>query len=680
MVAGMLLAAIPIWLHLRRRDEANLVEFSTLRFLDDQPLARARPLWPDNWPLLLLRLMALALLVAAFAWPYVNDQSTVVVQESRVYILDNTLSHQVDGGFTAAREAVADELARGDIGTQIGVVELASTARTLVRFGDQPAVAASEVRQLEPAAARGNFYEAFRAASELFTTSLGARRRIVLLSDSQANQWTLGQDAPPFLGNLEIDLPAIPDTPPVNHWLNDPRARRAVRDGRACVEAGALLQTDRREEPVNVVIRDRGREVWRQQVRLPDSEPSASIAVGGQWDCDPTQWVLGEISIEDAGDRLAADNRVVFSIPPFRPGRVELLADSLFLRRALDPDVILGRWEVSRTEANQVSRGQGRTVPDVLCLESHYLASAAVREAVRDDLSAGRGVVLIVDDTTPLIAGFLRELGVDAEWGERTVAEPATFRYVFGEHPIFAPLRSARWTNLAEVEFSSYYPLQVRDATALAFSASGDPLIFEVSVGPGRMLLFAFAMDRRDTNWPIHPTFIPFLDQVLQYVRGQSTPEHRFEPGESVVWNLPPSTSAETVVIAPLDPAAPDAAPGDGLIRAEVRDRQTRFQLPARPGHYAVRYGDEPGLAAVLDVNPSAAESVLTYDKDPAALAAWRDPDAAADASAGRESASEIELTRLEALQQPYGWYLLVAAMIVFLAESLFAAGLFRGS
>ena len=128
MAFGFPVAAVPIWLHLRRRDETNLVEFSTLRFLDDQPLARARPLWPRNWPLLLLRLAALLLLVAAFMWPYFEDSETVVVRESRVYILDNTLSHQVDGAFETARDQIADELAKQDVGVQIGVVELSSTA------------------------------------------------------------------------------------------------------------------------------------------------------------------------------------------------------------------------------------------------------------------------------------------------------------------------------------------------------------------------------------------------------------------------------------------------------------------------------------------------------------------------------------------------------------------------
>jgi hypothetical protein len=84
--------AAPIWLHLQRRAEKNLVRFSAMQFLDEQPVARRQPLWPRNWWLLALRLLALLLLVAAFAWPYLpQEQPAEVIRESRVYILDNTL-------------------------------------------------------------------------------------------------------------------------------------------------------------------------------------------------------------------------------------------------------------------------------------------------------------------------------------------------------------------------------------------------------------------------------------------------------------------------------------------------------------------------------------------------------------------------------------------------------------
>ena len=40
---GALAVAAPLWLHLRRKQQTNLVQFSALRFLDDQPEPRRSP-------------------------------------------------------------------------------------------------------------------------------------------------------------------------------------------------------------------------------------------------------------------------------------------------------------------------------------------------------------------------------------------------------------------------------------------------------------------------------------------------------------------------------------------------------------------------------------------------------------------------------------------------------------
>src|SRR2546425_10384372 len=96
---GALAIAAPLWLHLRRKTETNLIKFSALRFLDDQPQPRRSPLRLRDLLLFALRLLALLLLLGAFAWPYYHAPGEAVVRESRVYVLDNTLSHQANNGF-----------------------------------------------------------------------------------------------------------------------------------------------------------------------------------------------------------------------------------------------------------------------------------------------------------------------------------------------------------------------------------------------------------------------------------------------------------------------------------------------------------------------------------------------------------------------------------------------------
>src|SRR6266446_1063582 len=118
--------ALPIWLHLRRKQETNLHLFPTLRFLDDQPEPRRSPFRLRDILLFVLRALALLLLVAAFAWPYLRRADTVPIKESRVYILDNTLSRQAGSGFSRDRDRLLSEIAKAGLDTQVAVVELTS--------------------------------------------------------------------------------------------------------------------------------------------------------------------------------------------------------------------------------------------------------------------------------------------------------------------------------------------------------------------------------------------------------------------------------------------------------------------------------------------------------------------------------------------------------------------------
>ena len=94
---GLVAVAAPVWLHLRRKDREKVVPFTGLRFLEDQPVAKAPPLTLKNIVLFLLRVLALAFLVAAFARPYFSVAG-MAATSSRVFVIDNTLSRQAENG------------------------------------------------------------------------------------------------------------------------------------------------------------------------------------------------------------------------------------------------------------------------------------------------------------------------------------------------------------------------------------------------------------------------------------------------------------------------------------------------------------------------------------------------------------------------------------------------------
>src|SRR4051812_11929651 len=178
---GALAIAAPIWLHLRRKQETNLIHFSAVRFLEDEPRPRQSPLQLRHLLLFFLRCFALLLLVAAFAWPYLHAANTAPVRESRVYILDNTMSHQADGGFGRDRDRIVADIEKAGSGTQFAVIELTSAPRVVVAFGDNRETTKLALARLQPSFQRGSYLAAFRQANALLANSLGEQKQIIFL-------------------------------------------------------------------------------------------------------------------------------------------------------------------------------------------------------------------------------------------------------------------------------------------------------------------------------------------------------------------------------------------------------------------------------------------------------------------------------------------------------------------
>ena len=64
--------AIPVLVHLIQREKKRVVQFPSLMFLQRIPYSSVRRRRVHNWLLLLVRLTALALLVLAFARPFLR--------------------------------------------------------------------------------------------------------------------------------------------------------------------------------------------------------------------------------------------------------------------------------------------------------------------------------------------------------------------------------------------------------------------------------------------------------------------------------------------------------------------------------------------------------------------------------------------------------------------------------
>jgi hypothetical protein len=654
---GALAVAAPLWLHLRRRQETHLVRFSALRFLDDLPSPRRAPWRLRRWLLFLLRALAVWLIVAGFAWPYVRSVNTVPVRESRVYILDNTLSFQADEGFARARDKLVQELVAAEPGMQVAVVELTSAPRVLVTFGEARPSAADKLRALQPSFERGSYLPAFRLANDLLEHSLGEHKRIVLLSDNQANQWTENVNTPPFLKGVEVDLPHVSAKVLPNLSLSEPQVQRIFLGDKSLVNLTLKLTHTGPARTARLLVRANGRTITDRAVDL-EKQP-ATMMLQAQWEADPGAWVQGDATVAGAPDALAADNVAYFALRPVQEGRVALLADSPYLRLALSPDIMRGQWATRVLDpANLGPEIAAAHEDDVLCIESGYLQSAEARKLLHRYLEHGRGVLLILNRVTPAADACLRELGFQVEGPVRTSPdEPERFQFVFSNHPIFHPFLSPDFGNLMDIRIWQYVRLRAPQAMPLIFSGAGAPLFFQSTRTTGKLFVTAFGFDRDSTSWPIQQTFIPFLDLTLQAARAEDPTPTNFEPGALVMVHLPAGSTNRAVVL---------RSATRQLARVPVAHGRAELRLPHAPGCYVMSYDESARVEKTFVVNVPPKESELTYVAAPQVVKLWQ----VAHPTAQPTPAKGGELRLAGVLQQRLWWWMLVGGLFMLFLES----------
>ena len=93
-LAGLATLIVPLLVHLRHRDKERPYRFPSLMFLEQLPIRTARRQRVTDWPLLLLRALAVTLLVLAFSRPVLtqrNAAATDTRSKAVVVAIDRSL-------------------------------------------------------------------------------------------------------------------------------------------------------------------------------------------------------------------------------------------------------------------------------------------------------------------------------------------------------------------------------------------------------------------------------------------------------------------------------------------------------------------------------------------------------------------------------------------------------------
>src|SRR3954469_1877333 len=100
---GSIVLAVPVIIHLVRREQSEVIHFSSLMFLLKVPKRSVRQQIIKNLLLMALRLLILALLVAAFMRPYITEPTNPAAATANnrgiVLLLDDSYSMRYGMNF-----------------------------------------------------------------------------------------------------------------------------------------------------------------------------------------------------------------------------------------------------------------------------------------------------------------------------------------------------------------------------------------------------------------------------------------------------------------------------------------------------------------------------------------------------------------------------------------------------
>jgi hypothetical protein len=521
---GLAAAAVPIAIHLFRRQAEPVLPFGTVRFLRRVPVEHARRRRLREWLLLALRTLALVLFALSFARPYLADTRAAQTGPVTVIAVDTSYSvsapRQVERARTLARQAITD--ARTD--RAVALVAFDERASIVVAPTMDRGIVRAAVDRVTPGP-RGTRYGAVMTAAADVMAGRGGR--LVVVSDLQQNGWADASAAalPPGIEVDALDVGA-------------PAGNLAVVSLRR--QDGGMAATIRNAgaEPkaARVTLAVEGRVRGEQQVTIP---AGASREVPFALPLPAEGAVQAEVADPDG---YAADNVrfAVLDTPP-RPRIVAITSagaaggDMFYVERALaaaeGPDGMrLERVTIDSVSANPAAI---ENAAGILLFSASGLDRRA-SDAISRTVEGGAGLLLVpgpsLDPTRaspalPVVLGA-RATAIDAS------DDGLTFTPTDVRHPVFAAFGTeGGLLGAARFRRTVRWPASETRRTLARFS-NGAPALVEVTGAGGHVLLLASDLANGWNDFALHPAFVPFVHDLVRYLAAGRPAGTEYRVGE----------------------------------------------------------------------------------------------------------------------------------------------------
>ena len=520
---GGLAVAVPILLHFFTRDRAPRLPFSDVRFLERAFVRRDRRRRLRELLLLVLRVAALLLLAVAFARPFLDASGRG--RRITVLVVDRSLSLSAPGQMALARERAREAIASTAPDEPIAVVAFDDRAAVVQPPASGRPLVRAALGRIEPTTAATRHAAGLAAAVDVLD---GREGRVVVVTDLQASGWP--EDARAAIPEgVSVEVAAVA---PVERNLAvtavgvdaEELAVTILNTGSAPTESEATLEVD-------------GREVGRRPVTLL---PGGNEV---RWELPAAESRVAAVSVTDRYGYRWDDTRYAL-LDGATPAVVRVVvnggtldAGAFYLAQALAVAPASRPFEVTPLAPGALSASlpSAGEAGDVIVVTGTDGLSRSGRLRIAAFVENGGGLLLVVGPGIDprLVRDLLGEsveLAVEMPVGAVPDGAGRRLAVMDPRHPVFRPfgdlvatLGRVRFTRMARVLLSGAADVPAgadRPPRVLARFDQGDPALIEYGRGDGRALVLASDLGMEWNDFPRHPGFVPFVQEIVRYLAG----------------------------------------------------------------------------------------------------------------------------------------------------------------
>jgi Aerotolerance regulator N-terminal/von Willebrand factor type A domain len=657
-LAGLAGLALPLYLHLLKRQTTTPKEVSSLMLFESRTQSSTRHRRLRYFLLLSLRMLFLALLILAFANPFINRNAAALAGNRLVLlVVDNSFSMRAGTRLSDARDAAITVLS-GKGAARAQVAAFGSQLRLMTQpIEDQSALRAA-VQAVQPGDGHGNFGELARAVRAM-AESVHTPIELHLFSDMQRSQLaaTFSDMALPSNVTL-VTHPVIAKAQP--NWTVE------------SVDApGQVWGKDAKPVHVQAVVAGYGTSAAQRMVSLvvngkTTATKTVAVPANGRATVEfpalevPYGFSRCEVKI-DAADTLPADDLRRFAVQRSDPKKALLIHNygdnrsPLYVGAALSA-AAQSAFTLESINVNEAADRKPSNYAFIVLSDLNNLPSL-LENSLTGYVRSG-GSLLIAAGTS---AGGRSQIPIfGAHIIETRDYNRAPDRYMAvgssdSSYPAVA--KAGGWPG---VKF--FYALNVDPGTGpgaarvIVRLSDQTPLLLEKRIGEGRVVLLTSGLDNLTNDFPLNPAFVPFIEQTARYLAG-SERQGGARPVDAFLELRNARETGQSVEVT--DPVGKRP-----LTLGEAASAQS-FQL-TEAGYYQLRLAD--GRQDEVGVNPDPKESNLDIIPDDV-LALWRGKGGDSSQAASASGPSKQSKT-----PESFWWYVMLLVLAAAIAESALAS------